>query len=95
MFYLKLFKPCVALGSIVFHLLTKQFYKCLQVPPMQQPMVGVGSLPPPMFPGPMGMPLPAFTPGMPPPHFMRPGFNPLQMPPGITTCSHYIIKRKV
>ncbi|CAN9501871.1 unnamed protein product [Ophioblennius macclurei] len=53
-----------------------------QVPPMQQPMVGVGSLQPPVFPGPIGMPPPSFPPGVPPPPFLRPGFNPLQMPPG-------------
>ncbi|XP_040038196.2 SR-related and CTD-associated factor 4 isoform X1 [Gasterosteus aculeatus] len=53
-----------------------------QVPAMQQPMVGVGSLQPPVFPGPMGMPPPSFPPGIPPPPFIRPGFNPMQMPPG-------------
>lgn len=55
---------------------------------MLQPMVGVG--PPPIFPGPMGMPPPAFTPGMPPPHFIRPGFNPLQMPPGSVTFIYHM-----
>ncbi|KAM7398092.1 hypothetical protein PAMA_006119 [Pampus argenteus] len=53
-----------------------------QVPPMQQPMIGVGSLQPPVFPGPIGMPPPSFPPGVPPPPFIRPGFNPMQMPPG-------------
>ncbi|KAG7515581.1 splicing factor, arginine serine-rich 15 [Solea senegalensis] len=53
-----------------------------QVPPMQQPMIGVGSLQPPVFPGPMGMLPPSFPPGVPPPPFIRPGFNPMQMPPG-------------
>ncbi|XP_061557733.1 SR-related and CTD-associated factor 4 isoform X1 [Phycodurus eques] len=53
-----------------------------QVPPMQQPMLGMGSVPPPCFPAPMGMPPPSFPPGMPPPPFIRPGFNPMQMPPG-------------
>ncbi|KAM9847279.1 SR-related and CTD-associated factor 4 [Aulostomus maculatus] len=53
-----------------------------QVPSMQQPMVGVGSLQPPVFPGPIGMPPPSFPPGVPPPPFIRPGFNPMQMPPG-------------
>nr|XP_012774376.2 splicing factor, arginine/serine-rich 15 [Maylandia zebra] len=53
-----------------------------QVPPMQQPMVGVGSLQPPVFPGPIGMPPPSFPPGVPLPPFIRPGFNPMQMPPG-------------
>ncbi|AWO99754.1 putative splicing factor arginine/serine-rich 15 [Scophthalmus maximus] len=57
-------------------------YKLLPVPPMQQPMVGVGPLQPPVFPGPMGMPPPSFPPGVPPPPFIRPGFNPMQMPPG-------------
>nr|XP_015817144.2 SR-related and CTD-associated factor 4 [Nothobranchius furzeri] len=51
-----------------------------QVPPIQQPMMG--SLRPPVFPGPIGMLPPSFTSGIPPPPFMRPGFNPLQMPPG-------------
>lgn len=61
---------------------------CLQVRPMQQqqqqppPMVGVGSLQPPIFPASIGMPLPSFPPGVPPPPFLRPGFNPMQMPPG-------------
>ncbi|KAK5887440.1 hypothetical protein CesoFtcFv8_016043 [Champsocephalus esox] len=53
-----------------------------QVPPMQQPVVGVGSLQPPGFSGPLGMPPHSFPPGVPPPHFIRPGFNPMQMPPG-------------
>ncbi|XP_026227818.1 SR-related and CTD-associated factor 4 [Anabas testudineus] len=53
-----------------------------QVPPVQQPMVGVGALQPPVFPGPIGMPPPSFPPGVPPPPFIRPGFNPMQMPPG-------------
>ncbi|XP_067347830.1 SR-related and CTD-associated factor 4 isoform X2 [Channa argus] len=53
-----------------------------QVPPMQQPVVGMGSLQPPIFPGPVGMPPPSFPPGVPPPPFIRPGFNPMQMPPG-------------
>ncbi|MEQ2221223.1 hypothetical protein ILYODFUR_013577 [Ilyodon furcidens] len=54
----------------------------VQIPSLQQPMVGMGSLQPPVFPGPIGMPPPGFTPGIPPPPFIRPGFNPLQMPPG-------------
>lgn len=49
---------------------------------MPQPMVGVGALQPPVFPGPIGMPPPSFPPGVPPPPFIRPGFNPMQMPPG-------------
>ncbi|XP_061902748.1 SR-related and CTD-associated factor 4-like [Entelurus aequoreus] len=53
-----------------------------QLPPMQQPMMGMGPVPPPGFPAPMGMPPPSFPPGMPPPPFIRPGFNPMQMPPG-------------
>ncbi|KAK5858549.1 hypothetical protein PBY51_002682 [Eleginops maclovinus] len=53
-----------------------------QVPPMQQPVIGVGSLQPPGFSGPIGMPPHSFPPGVPPPHFIRPGFNPMQMPPG-------------
>ncbi|TNM84811.1 hypothetical protein fugu_008989 [Takifugu bimaculatus] len=53
-----------------------------QVPPAQQPVVGVGSLQPPGFSGAMGMPQPSFPPGIPPPPFIRPAFNPLQMPPG-------------
>ncbi|XP_073730357.1 SR-related and CTD-associated factor 4 isoform X2 [Misgurnus anguillicaudatus] len=53
-----------------------------QVPPVQ-PMGAVGVLPP-GFPGHMNMPPPSFPPGVPPPpgHFIRPGFNPMQMPPG-------------
>ncbi|KAM4726983.1 SR-related and CTD-associated factor 4 isoform 2-T2 [Anableps anableps] len=54
----------------------------VQVPSLQQPMVGMGSLQPPVFPGHIGMPPPGFAPGIPPPPFIRPGFNPLQMPPG-------------
>uniref|UniRef100_A0A8C7XMF8 SR-related CTD-associated factor 4a n=1 Tax=Oryzias sinensis TaxID=183150 RepID=A0A8C7XMF8_9TELE len=57
----------------------------VQVPPTQQPVVGMGSLQPPVFPGPIGMPPPSFTPGVPPPPFIRPGFNPMQMPPGSTS----------
>ncbi|XP_034034211.1 SR-related and CTD-associated factor 4 isoform X2 [Thalassophryne amazonica] len=53
-----------------------------QIPPMQQPGMGVGPLQPPVFPGPIGMPPPSFPPGVPPPPFMRPAFNPMQMPPG-------------
>ncbi|KAM9788472.1 SR-related and CTD-associated factor 4 [Neosynchiropus ocellatus] len=64
-----------------------------QVPPV----VGVGHLQPPVFPGPMGMPPPSYHPGVPPsvplglppglppgvpPPFIRPGFSPMQMPPG-------------
>lgn len=64
------------------HLKSTLTSKCSQVPPMQQPMVGVGSLQPPVFPGPIGMPPPSFPPGVPPPPFIRPGFNPMQMPPG-------------
>lgn len=45
-------------------------------------MVGVGSLQPPVFPGPIGMPPPSYPPGVPPPPFIRPGFNPMQLPPG-------------
>ncbi|XP_008425450.1 splicing factor, arginine/serine-rich 15 isoform X1 [Poecilia reticulata] len=54
----------------------------VQVPSLQQPMVAMGSLQPPVFPGPIGMPPPGFAPGIPLPPFIRPGFNPLQMPPG-------------
>nr|XP_015197487.1 PREDICTED: splicing factor, arginine/serine-rich 15 isoform X1 [Lepisosteus oculatus] len=53
--------------------------------PSVQPMGAVGALQPPGFPAHMGLPPPAFPPGVPPPPpppFMRPGFNPLQMPPG-------------
>ncbi|XP_051973373.1 SR-related and CTD-associated factor 4-like isoform X1 [Xyrauchen texanus] len=53
-----------------------------QVPPVQ-PMDSVG-VPPPVFPGTMNIPPPSFPPGVPPPPgpFIRPGFNPMQMPPG-------------
>ncbi|XP_048840414.1 SR-related and CTD-associated factor 4 isoform X2 [Brienomyrus brachyistius] len=57
----------------------------VQVPPGAQPMGTVGGLQPPAFPTHMGLPPPAFPPGVPPPPpppFMRPGFNPMQMPPG-------------
>lgn len=56
-----------------------------QVPPVQ-PMGAVG-VPPPGFSGPMNIPPPSFPPGVPPPPgpFIRPGFNPMQMPPGTTT----------
>lgn len=57
-------------------------YSFSQVPSLQQPMVAMGSLQPPVFPGPIGMPPPGFAPGIPLPPFIRPGFNPLQMPPG-------------
>ncbi|MBN3286915.1 SFR15 protein, partial [Polyodon spathula] len=55
----------------------------IQVPGVQ-PMQAVGALQPPSFPSHMGIPPPGFPPGVPPPPppFMRPGFNPLQMPPG-------------
>uniref|UniRef100_H3CX52 SR-related CTD associated factor 4 n=1 Tax=Tetraodon nigroviridis TaxID=99883 RepID=H3CX52_TETNG len=49
---------------------------------VQQPAVSVGSLQPPVFSGALGMPQPSFPPGIPPPPFIRPAFNPLQMPPG-------------
>ncbi|XP_064413499.1 SR-related and CTD-associated factor 4 isoform X2 [Latimeria chalumnae] len=59
------------------------------VPPAQvpgvQPMPPVSPLQPPAFSGPLGIPPPGFAPGMPPPpppQFLRPGFNPLQLPPG-------------
>ncbi|XP_029107205.1 splicing factor, arginine/serine-rich 15 [Scleropages formosus] len=57
----------------------------VQVQPSVQSMGTVGSLQPPSFPTHMGLPPPAFPPGVPPPPpppFMRPGFNPMQMPPG-------------
>lgn len=74
--------------TIIFHLTSAlNLCTCSQVPPMQQPMVGVGSLQPPVFPGPMAMPPPSFPPGVPPPPFIRPGFNPMQMPPGSAPCS--------
>ena len=54
-----------------------------QGPPGQLPMVGPGSLQPPGYPRPMGMPPPpSFPPGVPPPPFIRPGFNRMQMPTG-------------
>lgn len=75
-------------NKLHFHLASRvNSCKCSQVLPMQQPMVGVGSLQPPVFPGPIGMPPPSFPPGVPPPPFIRPGFNPMQMPPGSTSYS--------
>ncbi|XP_036379358.1 SR-related and CTD-associated factor 4 isoform X1 [Megalops cyprinoides] len=50
-----------------------------------QAMGAVGALQPPAFPAHMGLPPPNFPPGVPPPPpppFLRPGFNPMQMPPG-------------
>ncbi|XP_057677380.1 SR-related and CTD-associated factor 4 isoform X2 [Corythoichthys intestinalis] len=56
----------------------------LAPPPSTQvpPMLGMPSVPPPGFPAPIGIPPPSFPPGMPPPPLFRPGFNPMQMPPG-------------
>lgn len=53
----------------------------VQIPPAQPTVVALGAVQPPVFPGPMGLPLPSFPTGVPPP-FLRPGFNPLHMPPG-------------
>ncbi|KAG7471204.1 hypothetical protein MATL_G00121920 [Megalops atlanticus] len=55
-----------------------------QMPSVQSVGV-VGAVPPPTFPTHMGLPPPSFPPGVPPPPpppFLRPGFNPMQMPPG-------------
>ncbi|XP_063304094.1 SR-related and CTD-associated factor 4 isoform X1 [Pelobates fuscus] len=49
--------------------------------PLHQPVPGVGAMQP-HFPGPISIPPPGFAPGVPPPPFMRPGFNPMQLPPG-------------
>lgn len=46
----------------------------------------VGALQPPAFTAPLGIPPPGFAPGVPPPPpppFLRPGFNPMHLPPGI------------
>ncbi|KAB5543489.1 hypothetical protein PHYPO_G00079760 [Pangasianodon hypophthalmus] len=45
---------------------------------------GPVGVPPPGFPAAMNIPPPSFPPGVPPPPgpFMRPGFNPMQIPPG-------------
>ncbi|KAI5099853.1 splicing factor, arginine/serine-rich 15 [Silurus meridionalis] len=45
---------------------------------------GPVGVPPPGFPASMNIPPPSFPPGVPPPPgpFMRPGFNPMQIPPG-------------
>ncbi|XP_056323556.1 SR-related and CTD-associated factor 4 isoform X1 [Danio aesculapii] len=54
----------------------------MQVPPVQP--IGAVGVPPPGFPAHMNIPPPSFPPGVPPPPspFMRPAFNPMQMPPG-------------
>uniref|UniRef100_A0A8C5SF23 RRM domain-containing protein n=1 Tax=Laticauda laticaudata TaxID=8630 RepID=A0A8C5SF23_LATLA len=57
-----------------------------QVPPHQPGPPMVGTLQPPTFTPPLGIPPPGFGPGVPPPPpppFMRPGFNPMHLPPGI------------
>ncbi|KAG9263679.1 splicing factor, arginine/serine-rich 15 isoform X1 [Astyanax mexicanus] len=57
----------------------------VQAPPLQQVGApGATGVPPPVFPSPMNMLPHSFPPGVPPPPspFMRPGFNPMQMPPG-------------
>ncbi|XP_066506494.1 SR-related and CTD-associated factor 4 isoform X2 [Hoplias malabaricus] len=54
--------------------------------PSVQPVAAAGAVgvPPPGFPGPINIMPHSFPPGVPPPPgaFMRPGFNPMQMPPG-------------
>ncbi|MEE6468050.1 hypothetical protein FKM82_008150 [Ascaphus truei] len=53
--------------------------------PHPQPVPGVGGLQPPTFTCPINIPPPGYAHGVPPPPpppFMRPGFNPIQMPPG-------------
>ncbi|KAJ8256696.1 hypothetical protein COCON_G00188480 [Conger conger] len=53
--------------------------------PSLQPVGSIGALHPPSYPPPMGLPPPSFNPGVPPPPpppFLRPAFNPMQMPPG-------------
>ncbi|KAM5179901.1 SR-related and CTD-associated factor 4 isoform 2-T2 [Mantella aurantiaca] len=51
------------------------------LPPLQAMHIPQG-IPVPGFPGPINIPPPGFAPGLPPPPFMRPGFNPMQLPPG-------------
>uniref|UniRef100_A0A8C0LK71 SR-related CTD associated factor 4 n=1 Tax=Canis lupus dingo TaxID=286419 RepID=A0A8C0LK71_CANLU len=57
-----------------------------QVPPHQPGPPVVGALQPPTFTPPLGIPPPGFGPGVPPPPppppFLRPGFNPMHLPPG-------------
>lgn len=56
------------------------------MPPHQPGPPMVGTLQPPTFTPPLGIPPPGFGPGVPPPPpppFMRPGFNPMHLPPGI------------
>ncbi|TKC38177.1 hypothetical protein EI555_014585, partial [Monodon monoceros] len=56
-----------------------------QVPPHQPGPPVVGALQPPTFTPPLGIPPPGFGPGVPPPPppppFLRPGFNPMHLPP--------------
>uniref|UniRef100_A0A8C0U895 SR-related CTD associated factor 4 n=1 Tax=Cyanistes caeruleus TaxID=156563 RepID=A0A8C0U895_CYACU len=57
-----------------------------QVPPHPSGPPMVGALQPPAFTAPLGIPPPGFAPGVPPPPpppFLRPGFNPLHLPPGL------------
>ncbi|NXA49098.1 SFR15 protein, partial [Nothocercus julius] len=57
-----------------------------QVPPHPSGPPVVGALQPPAFTAPLGIPPPGFAPGVPPPPpppFLRPGFNPMHLPPGI------------
>lgn len=57
-----------------------------QVPPHPSGPPVVGALQPPAFTAPLGIPPPGFAPGVPPPPpppFLRPGFNPLHLPPGL------------
>uniref|UniRef100_K7G6P3 SR-related CTD associated factor 4 n=1 Tax=Pelodiscus sinensis TaxID=13735 RepID=K7G6P3_PELSI len=49
-----------------------------QVPPHPSGPPVVGALQPPAF----TIPPPGFAPGVPPPPFLRPGFNPMHLPPG-------------
>ncbi|XP_072471102.1 SR-related and CTD-associated factor 4 isoform X2 [Notamacropus eugenii] len=56
-----------------------------QVPPHQPGPPVVGTLQPPTFTPPLGIPPPGFGHGVPPPPpppFLRPGFNPMHLPPG-------------
>lgn len=61
-----------------------------QVPPHPSGPPVVGALQPPAFTAPLGIPPPGFAPGVPPPPpppFLRPGFNPLHLPPGLWGCA--------
>uniref|UniRef100_A0A8C2V5A4 SR-related CTD associated factor 4 n=1 Tax=Chinchilla lanigera TaxID=34839 RepID=A0A8C2V5A4_CHILA len=66
-----------------------------QVPPHQPGPPVVGALQPPAFTPPLGIPPPGFGPGVPPPPppppFLRPGFNPMHLPPAYVDVTFLIL----